>query len=86
MNKLVKVSIYDDILRELIRIKKTSIRKLGPMIGHNEKTIRRGLKEKEMSLELVALLAAVLEVDARIFADLPSYWKVIKSRLKNRVD
>ena len=85
MNKLVKVSIDDNVLRELIRTK-TSIRKLGPMIGHNEKTIRRGLKEKEMSLELVALLAAVLEVDARTFADLKSYWEVIKSRLVNGAD
>lgn len=81
----MKVPIHDEILRKLIKTK-SSIRKLGPMIGHNEKTIRRGLNEKEMSLELVALLAAALKVDARTFADLSSYWDTINHNFMKKAD
>lgn len=74
MNKKIKVPINSKLLYAVIE-SKTSIRKLGPMIRCNEKTIRRGLKEREISFELVEKLSRVLEVDATLFADLETFWK-----------
>lgn len=69
--KTKKVTINSDKLRKLIKTKQATIAGLGLVVGHNERTIRRGLKDGQMSASLVMLIALVLRVDPNEFA----YWK-----------
>lgn len=75
----VKVPINREVLYSKIK-EKTSIRQIGPTIGYNEKTIRRGLIDGELSIEVVILLGLELRVDPNIFADFNEYKKRLKSR------
>lgn len=75
---MLKVPINEKVLYELIE-SKTSIRKLGPAIGCNEKTIRRGLKDKALSLSLVILLGRELQVDPEEFADFNAFYESLKT-------
>lgn len=68
----VKCPINNAELTSLIK-ETTSIRKLALTIGYSDKTIRRGLQNKEMSIELVMLLGKVLEVNPALFADFDEY-------------
>lgn len=77
--KTNKVQINSKVLYALIE-SKTSIRKIGPTIGCNEKTIRRGLNDKEMSLSLVILLGRELHVDPAVFADLDTFYERLGSQ------
>lgn len=76
-DKSKKVPINSEVLYALIK-SKTSIRKLGPAIGFNEKTIRRGLKEGEMSAWLVMMLAVELDVDPRTIGDFEAYGEKLR--------
>ena len=79
--KMCKVPINSKVLYALIE-SKTSIRKLGPTVGCNEKTIRRGLKDGELSYDIVILLGRELGVDPDVFADLDTFYKNLRDRLK----
>lgn len=74
----IKVPVNSDILHERIK-EKTSIGQIGPKIGYSEKTIRRGLKAEEMSVELVFLLGHELCVDPKEFADFDGYIERLKA-------
>ena len=76
-----KVRINKEGLYELIG-QKTSIRKLGPMIDYNEKTIRRGLDDCMMSIELVFAISSFLCIDPNSFAYLDSYYEGLVNILK----
>lgn len=76
--KTIKVPINGEVLYALVK-SKTSIRKLGPTIGYSEKTIRRGLEDKEMSIALVFLLGKELGVDPKEFADFDTYNELLKA-------
>lgn len=65
-----KRRINADRLRDYIK-EKTSIRAIGRDGVYNEKTIRRGLSDGYMSLDLIMYLAYLLEVPADWFADVP---------------
>lgn len=71
-DKSKKVPIDSEALYALIK-SKTSIRKLGPATGFNEKTIRRGLKEGRMSAWLVMMLGIELGVDPRTIGNFEAY-------------
>lgn len=75
-NKSKKVPINSEVLYALIK-SKTSIRKLGPATGFNEKTIRRGLKEGKMSAFLVIMLSIMLDVDPRTIGDFNAYGETL---------
>ena len=74
--RMPKVWIDSDVLRKLIR-RKSSITKVAKDIGCSERTIRRGLEDEEMSLELVMRLAYRLGHDASEIADLNTYYNSI---------
>ena len=69
-HKIIKRRINSDRLRWYID-EKTSIRAIGRLGYYNEKTIRRGLKEEQMSLDLIVYLAKILDVPADLWADVP---------------
>ena len=75
-DKSKKVPINSEVLYALIK-SKTSIRKLGPATGFNEKTIRRGLKEGKMSVLLVIMLSIMLEVDPRTIGNFNTYGEML---------
>lgn len=72
--RMCKVPINSKVLYALIE-SKTSIRKIGPAVGCNEKTIRRGLKDEELSLSIVILLGRELGVDPEVFSDFDVFYE-----------
>ena len=75
-NRMTKVQIDSDRLRTLIR-RKSNIMKVAEDIGCSERTIRRGLAEGEMSLELVMRLSYYLDRHVDMFADMDTYYNSI---------
>lgn len=65
-----KLRINADRLRTYIQ-ETTSIRAIGREGVYNERTIRRGLSEGYMSIDLIIYLAYLLDVPADWFADVP---------------
>lgn len=70
-----KRRINAERLRTYIK-EKTSIRAIGREGVYNEKTIRRGLSEECMSLDLIVYLASILQVPADCFADVPFKYSI----------
>ena len=58
-----KIGINKEQMLELFKKNGISIRKLGPMIGYSEKTIRRALNSGAMSPELFYAIHQFLEPD-----------------------
>ena len=71
-----KISINQKLLRAFIA-NKTSIRKLGPDIGYSEKTIRRGLEDEKMSMELILLISKKLSIKPSDFSDIKDYLELL---------
>ena len=79
----IKVPINKDVLYSEIK-RKTSISKIGPAIGYSEKTIRRGLVDGYLSIEIVALLGLELNIDPKVFADFDTYFKLVKLNISKK--
>lgn len=77
----IKVPVNSQRLYSLIK-ERTSIRKLGPAIGYDEKTIRTGLKDGRMAIELVYMISAYLNVNPRCFADFDEYMELLTHQIK----
>lgn len=73
--KIMKRRVNVDRLRTYIK-ERTTISAIGRQGVYNEKTIRRGLSDGEMSLELITYLANLLQVPADCFADVPFKWSL----------
>lgn len=84
MNKeRIKVPIKTGELLYWIKSRGGSINKISSRIGVSSKTIQRGLRCEELSIDLVYLLEAALNVDAYVFADISEYKRRITSNIKD---
>ena len=73
-----KVKIDSEVLLTLIH-EETSIRKIAKAIGWSDRTIRQGLKDGEMTIEIVLLLSRVLSIEPYEFADIDDFCNMLKS-------
>lgn len=73
-----KVKINSEVLSTLIH-EETSIRKIAKAIGWSDRTIRQGLKDGEMSIEIILLLSHVLSIEPYEFADIDGFCDLLKS-------
>ena len=79
----VKVGIDSDKLRQILRSKNISIRKIGRDGVYSEKTIRRGIKNGELTVDVVSYLALYLKVAPGSFADIDRYFENLHISITN---
>lgn len=60
--KITKVPIDRDLFMDAINARNISIRRLGPLIGYNERTIRRHLKDGYMTTRIILDICRILDI------------------------